>query len=101
MAVTFELLETFTGTRTVQAPDPDNEGQTIDTVQEGVKDIQVRFTCADSGCVHERSVNVCFDADGAYDEAATLVRVQEVANGVGHKIAAGVISNPAEPTPAE
>lgn len=91
MSVTYELLEEFTGTRTTQMPDPDNEGETVST-ETDCRDVQVRFTCSDSGCVHERSVNVCFDADGAYDAAATLVRVGEVANGVGHKMACGVIS---------
>lgn len=95
MSVTYELLEEYTGTRTQEMPDPDNEGETLSS-EVACRDIKVKFTCADSGCTHERSVNVCFDADGAYDEAATLVRVQEVANGVGHKIAAGVISAPAE-----
>ena len=95
MAVSFELLETYTGTRTNEMPDPDNEGQTI-SVDSPCKDVKVKFTCSDTGCEHERSVNVCFDADGNYDEAATLVRVGEVAMGVGHKIAAGVISVPAE-----
>ena len=91
MAVTYELLEEFTGTRTNEMPDPENEGQTI-TSESACRDIKVKFTCEDSGCVHERSVNVCFDADGAYDHEATLVLVGEVAVGVGHKIACGVIS---------
>lgn len=95
MSITFELLEEFTGTRTNEMPDPDNEGQTIEAVQEDVRDIQVRFTSEDSGCVHERSVNVVF-TEGAYDEELTLERIQEVANGVEHKIACGVISQPAE-----
>ena len=60
-----------------------------------MRDIQVRFTCEDSGCVHERSVNVVF-TDGEYDAELTLERIQEVANGVEHKIACGVISQPAE-----
>ncbi len=91
MSVTYELLEEYTGTRTTEMPDPDNEGETI-TTETDCRDVQVRFTCSDTECVHERSVNVCFDADGAYDAEATLVRVGEVANGVGHKIACGVIS---------
>ena len=95
MSITFELLEEFTGTRTNEMPDPDNEGQTIEAVQEDVRDIQVRFTSEDSGCVHERSVNVVF-TEGVYDEELTLERIQEVANGVEHKIACGVISQPAE-----
>lgn len=95
MSITFELLEEFTGTRTTEMPDPENEGQTIESVQDNVRDVQVRFTCEDSGCVHERSVNVVF-TDGEYDAELTLERIQEVANGVEHKIACGVISQPAE-----
>lgn len=91
MSVTYELLEEYTGTRTTEMPDPDNEGETV-TSQVDCRDVQVRFTCSDTECVHERSVNVCFDADGAYDAEATLVRVGEVASGVGHKIACGVIN---------
>jgi hypothetical protein len=91
MSITYELLEEFTGTRTTEMPDPDNEGETVST-ETDCRDVQVRFTCSDTDCVHERSVNVCFDAEGAYDAEATLVRVGEVANGVGHKIACGVIS---------
>lgn len=91
MSITFELLEEFTGTRTIEMPDADNEGQTITHVQENVRDVKVKFSCADSGCVHERSVNVVFTG-GTYDEALTLERVQEVANGVAHKISCGVIT---------
>tara|TARA_B110000503_G_scaffold84760_1_gene128959 strand:+ start:752 stop:1027 length:276 start_codon:yes stop_codon:yes gene_type:complete len=91
MSVTYELLEEFTGTRTSEVPDPDNEGETVST-ETNCRDIQVRFTCGDTDCVHERSVNVCFDADGAYDAAATLVRIGEVSMGVEQKIACGVIS---------
>ena len=91
MAVTYELLEEFTGSRSMETPDPDNEGSTI-TSDSTCRDIKVRFTCSDSGCVHERNVNVCFDADGVYDAAATLIRVGEVGAGVEHKILAGVIT---------
>ena len=94
MSVLYELLEEYTGTRTTEIPDPDNEGQTISS-ESPCRDIKVRFTCENSGCTHERSVNVCFDDQGAYDHEATLVRVGEVAMGVGHKIACGVITAPA------
>jgi len=91
MAISYELLEAFTGTRTNEMPDMENEGETI-TSESACRDIKVKFTCADSGCVHERHVNVCFDSDGTYDHEATLIRVGEVANGVAHKIACGVIT---------
>lgn len=90
MAVTFELLEEYTGTRTNEMPDPENEGETI-TSESACRDIKVKFTCEDTGCVHERSVNVCFDTEGAYDHEATLIRCEEVGRGVEHKIACGVI----------
>lgn len=95
MAVTWTKLETFTGSRDQTAPDPDNEGQTI-TTSVDCRDIKVSFT--DGTITHERMVNVCYDADGNYDETATDERIGEVARGVEHKIAVGVITNP-EPAP--
>lgn len=91
MSVTYELLEEFTGTRTTEVPDMENEGETI-TEESVCTDIQVRFTCTETNKTHERSVNVCFDADGNYDADATAVRISEVANGVANKMACGVIS---------
>ena len=71
----------------------DNEGETITETLTGIRDIKVRFTCDDTdpACVHERQVNVCWDSDGAYDAAATAVRIEQVGNGVAHKISLGVI----------
>ena len=91
MTITYELLEEFTGTRANEMPDPDNAGETI-SEEVACTDIQVRFTCDDTDKTHERSVNVCFDAGGNYDAEATAVRIGEVAGGVAHKMACGVIS---------
>jgi len=93
MAVTYALLETFTGSRDQESPDPDNEGETITTTQTNIRDISVRFSCddVDPVCVHERMVNVCFDAEGVYDADETAIRIGQVGAGVAHKIAAGVI----------
>ena len=44
-----------------------------------------------TACMSVQSM-FALDADGDYDSEATLVRVGEVANGVGNKIACGVIS---------
>lgn len=93
MAITYNIAEAYTGTRTTSMPDPDNEGETIETT-ENVNDVEVTFT-DDSYTpdkVHTRMVNVCFDSEGAYDNDATLVRVAEVMAGVEHKMALGVIS---------
>ena len=89
MPVTWTKLETFTGSRTTSMPDPDNEGETIDTTSDCI-DIHVRFT--DGTITHERYVNVCYDVDGNYDEEATDDRLNQHALGVENKIAVGVIS---------
>ena len=89
MAVTWTKLETFTGSRTTSTPDPDNEGETIDTTVD-CRDMEVEFT--DGTITHRRMINVCYDADGEYDEAATDIRIGEMAAGVENKIAVGVIS---------
>ena len=89
MPVTWTKLETFTGSRTTSAPDPENEGETIETTST-CKDIHVRFT--DETITHERYVNVCYDSDGAYNDSATDERLSEVAKGIENKISVGLIS---------
>jgi len=89
MPVTWTKLETFTGTRTTQIPDPDNMEETIDSTVD-CRDIEVEFT--DGTITHRRFVNVCYDADGNYDEDATDERLDQHAMGVENKIAVGVIS---------
>ena len=95
MAITYIKEETFDGTRVQTMPDPDNEGETITETLTGITDILVRFLedYTSPGTVHSRMVNVCFAADGTYDEAATDARIAEVGAGVAHKIAVGVIAN--------
>ena len=55
--------------------------------------VEVTFT--NGTITHTRRVNAVF-VDGVYDADATETRVGEVAAGVEHKIAAGVISVSAE-----
>tara|TARA_B100001093_G_scaffold435505_1_gene433477 strand:+ start:214 stop:495 length:282 start_codon:yes stop_codon:yes gene_type:complete len=93
MAISYTLDETFTGKRTTQVPDMENEGETVDQVND-VIDIMVTFT-DDSYTpdkTHTRSVNVVFDGSGDYDEDATKVRVEEVMLGVQNKFAVGALS---------
>ena len=85
MTVTYTLKETFTGKRTMKNPDPDNEGQTLDT-EESVTDIIVEF--AKDGKKYTRHVNVALDSDGNYDDAATKERCEQHAEGMEAKIAA-------------
>ena len=92
MAITYNIANAYTGTRTTSAAHPDNEGETIETT-ENVIDVEVTFT-DDSyrpDKVHTRMVNVCFDADGEYNNDATLIRVEEVMAGVKHKMSIGII----------
>jgi len=93
MAITYNIAEAYTGTRTQTNPDPDNMDETIETTVD-VIDVEVTFTddSYDPAKTHTRMVNVCFDSEGDYDDAATLVRVGEVMAGVEQKMALGVIS---------
>lgn len=62
--------------------------------------VPVTFTSGE--IVHKRDVNAVQKADGSYDKVATQARVEEVAMGVAHKIAAGVIAAaPADPAPSD
>lgn len=64
--------------------------------------VRVKFTAGE--IVHRRDVNAVLDDAGEYDADGTAERVEEVAQGVAHKIALGVITNPPaeeDPTPAE
>ena len=92
MAVTYKLLETFDGTRKQTVPDPENEGKTKEETLTGITDIEVEFKSDSPDVTHVRLVNVAFDTDGNYDDAATKARCAEVAIGVENKIAVGVIS---------
>lgn len=49
---------------------------------------------------HSRFVNACHDAEGGYDEEATIIRCDEVALGVKMKIEAGVFRPAPAPAPA-
>ncbi len=94
MAITYKLDEKYTGKRKTSMPDPNNEGKTIDTTVD-VTDVIVTFTSDSPALTHTRNVNVVLDSDGKYDKASTLARIEEVAAGVAHKVAIGVIA-PAE-----
>ena len=87
MTVTYTLKETFTGKRTQVMPDPEDLEQKV-TIETSVVDIVVEF--AKDGKKYTRNVNVVFDSDGNYDDAATKERCEQVAMGVENKIAVGV-----------
>jgi hypothetical protein len=69
---------------------------TIGAYDADKRTVPVTFT---SGAIrHTRDVNAVLDEGGACDMAATRARVAQVALGVAHKIALGVITMP-EPDP--
>lgn len=59
----------------------------------------VPVTFDHAGVTHKRPVNAVLTEGGGYDRKGTEARVAEVAHGVEHKIALGVITNPSS-TPA-
>ena len=61
--------------------------------------VPVTFTQGD--IVHQRAVNACHDEAGHYDPEATAARVADVARGVAHKIALGIITAAAPATEGE
>jgi len=91
MPSTYTIDETFDGKRTISSPDPDNEGQSIET-EIDVRDVIVTFT-SDTvpEVIQTRNVNVCYDADGDYDSAATVIRVEEVQAGFDNKVISGIL----------
>jgi hypothetical protein len=56
------------------------------------RSVPVTFTSGE--IVHKRDVNAMLKEDGSYDKLGTAARVEEVAQGVAHKIEAGVINMP-------
>ena len=91
MAITYTIDETFTGKRTTEVPDPDNEGQVKSVESSGVKDIQVTFKSDDPAIEQTRLVNVCFDSEGNYDNTATVARIEQVKMGFERKVAVNAI----------
>lgn len=61
----------------------------------------VPVTFEADGKSHTRDVNAVIGADGKHDRAATVARVEEVAAGVAHKFAAGLLGNPVGDEPAQ
>jgi hypothetical protein len=79
MAVTFELLEEFTGTREYSAPDGETHEMVVYT--ENTTNVLARFTDGASGRSWNMHLDVLFDEEGNYDADATNVKFQAIANG--------------------
>ncbi len=57
----------------------------------------VPVTFEQDGKRHKRDVNAVIRADGRHDRKATAARVDQVAAGVAHKFALGLLGDPAAP----
>lgn len=79
MAVTFQLLEEFTGTRDYVAPDAET-GEAV-TYTEDTINVLVRFTDDATSRSWNKHLNVIFDEDGNYDADATNAKFQAIADG--------------------
>jgi len=79
MAVTFELLENFTGTREYSAPDGETHEMVVYT--ENTTNVLVRFTDSESGRSWNMHLDVVFDEEGNYDPDATDTHFAEIAEG--------------------
>jgi hypothetical protein len=79
MAVTFELLEEFTGTREYSAPDGETHEMVVYT--ENTTNVLVRFTDGASGRSWNMHLDVLFDEEGNYDADATGAHFQAIADG--------------------
>jgi hypothetical protein len=79
MAVTFELLEEFTGTREYSAPDGETHEMVVYT--ENTTNVLVRFTDGASGRSWNMHLDVLFDEEGNYDADATVAHFQAIADG--------------------
>ena len=90
MAITYTIDETFNGKRTIQMPDPDNEGETKN-VETTVTDIKVTFKSDDPAVEQTRMVNVCFDSNGDYDHTETVARIEQVKSGFERKVSVNAI----------
>jgi len=73
-------------------PNPDNEAETI-TIEMDVNDVEVTFTddSYSPSKTYTRTVNVSYDSEGAYDDAATKIVIEQVMLGVQNKFALGLI----------
>lgn len=77
MAVTFELLEEFTGTREYSAPDGETHEMVVYT--ENTTNVLVRFTDGESGRSWNMHLDVLFDEAGDYLADATSAHFTEIA----------------------
>lgn len=90
MAITHEILEEYTGLRTVTVPDPENEGATKE-VQDGVATVLVKYISDDPAIEYTKEFLIV-STDGVYDKDKTETAIKDYETTVALRIADGDIT---------
>jgi len=90
MEITHEILEEYTGLRTVRVPDPNNEGATKEVV-DGVASILVKYTSNNPDVEYIRDFMIVL-TEGVYDKEKTETAIKNYETTVGLRIAEGDIT---------
>lgn len=90
MAITHEILEEYTGLRTVTVPDPNNEGATFE-VEDGVATILVKYISDDPAIEYIHDFMIVY-TDGVYDKDKTETAIKDYETTVALRIADGNIT---------
>lgn len=90
MAITHEILEEYTGLRTVTVPDPENEGATKE-VEDGVATVLVKYISDDPAVEYIKDFMILY-TDGVYDKEKTAQAIKDYEATVALRIADGDIT---------
>lgn len=90
MAITHEILEEYTGLRTVTVPDPNDETATIE-VEDGVASILVKYTSTNPDIEYIEDFMVV-RTEGVYDKEKTETAIKDYETTVALRIADGDIT---------
>lgn len=90
MAITHEILEEYTGLRTVTVPDPQNEGATKE-VEDGVATVFVKYISDDPAIEYIHDFMIV-STDGVYDKEKTEQAIKNYESTVALRIASGDIT---------
>lgn len=90
MAITHEILEEYTGLRTVTVPDPNDENATIEVV-DGVASILVKYTSNNPDIEYIEDFMIV-RTEGVYDKEKTETAIKDYETTVALRIADGDIT---------
>ena len=90
MEITHEILEEYTGSRTVTVPDPENENA-IKEVVDGVASILVKYTSDNPDIEYIKDFMIVL-TEGVYDKEKTETAIKNYETTVALRIAEGDIT---------